>query len=151
MNSSCADIAVDLCRGGGRVFLLLLLDAEGGAERKWFSGHPGRYDLLLEEESLVDPRDFHPSWNKLAYARRVLILGDYDAVVCMDDDIFITNPRIDPIHDALVEHFSEDVTPDSEKLVVASLDEQEISRRRPSASTGECPSTLVCLRCDLRH
>lgn len=86
--------------------------------------HPGRYDLLLEEESLVDPRDFHPSWNKLAYARRVLILGDYDAVVCMDDDIFITNPRIDPIHDALVEHFSEDVTPDSEKLVVASLDEQ---------------------------
>ena len=30
MNSSCADIAVDLCSGGGRVFLLLLLDAEGG-------------------------------------------------------------------------------------------------------------------------
>eukprot|EP00439_Symbiodinium_sp_Y106_P069416 s862_g11.t3 len=86
--------------------------------------YPGRYDLLFEEESLVDPRDFHPSWNKLAYARRVLILGDYDAVVCLDDDILITNPRIDPIHEALVEHFIEDVTSDSETLVVASLDEQ---------------------------
>ncbi|OLP74848.1 hypothetical protein AK812_SmicGene45500 [Symbiodinium microadriaticum] len=96
MNSSCADIAVDLCSGGGRVFLLLLLDAEGGAERKWFSGHPGRYDLLLEE---------------------VLILGDYDAVVCMDDDIFITNPRRTA---ARVESSPQD----SEKLVVASLDEQ---------------------------
>ncbi|CAE7210894.1 unnamed protein product [Symbiodinium natans] len=92
--------------------------------------YPGRYDLLLEKEGLVDRRDFHPAWNKLAHARRALILGSYEAVVCVDDDILITNPRIDPIHDALVEHFSGDASTDGEKLVVASLDEQ-VSARVP--------------------
>lgn len=86
--------------------------------------HP-EYDLMLEEEALLDSRDFHPAWNKLAYARRTMILGSYEAVVCLDDDILITEPLLDPIGKAINEHFP------SGKLVIASLDEQGISTRVP--------------------
>ncbi|CAJ1355696.1 unnamed protein product [Effrenium voratum] len=82
------------------------------------------YDLLLEEEPLLDARDWHPAWNKLAYARRALILGTYKAVVCLDDDILITNPKIDPIADAIETYFAAHQA----KLVVASLDEQVHAR-----------------------
>ena len=83
--------------------------------------HP-EYDLMFEEEHLLDLRDFHPAWNKLAYARRTLILGSYEAVVCLDDDILIADPSQDPIGKAIEEHFS------SQKLVIASLDEQVNAR-----------------------
>eukprot|EP00438_Fugacium_kawagutii_P028722 Skav229196 [mRNA] locus=scaffold1004:490268:491335:- [translate_table: standard] len=102
--------------------------------------HP-EYDLMFEEEALLDSRDFHPAWNKLAYARRALILGKYDAVVCFDDDIFIVDPVQDPIGKAIREHFPS-------KLVIASLDEH-VSARVPF-NTGvlilkSSPETLMML------
>lgn len=104
--------------------------------------HP-EYDLMLEEEALLDSRDFHPAWNKLAYARRAMILGSYEAVVCLDDDILITEPFVDPIGKAINEHFGP-----PGKLVIASLDEQ-INTRVPF-NTGvlilkSSPKTLMLL------
>ena len=104
--------------------------------------HP-EYDLMFEEEHLLDIRDFHPAWNKLAYARRMLILGSYEAVVCFDDDILITDPVQDPIGKAIREHFTS-----PEKLIIASLDEQ-VSARIPF-NTGvlilkSSPETLMLL------
>ena len=103
--------------------------------------HP-EYDLMFEEEALLDTRDFHPAWNKLAYARRAMILGSYEAVVCLDDDILITEPLHDPIGKAIKEHFP------SGKLVIASLDEQ-VNTRVPF-NTGvlilkSSPKTLMML------
>ena len=104
--------------------------------------HP-EYDLMFEEEALLDTRDFHPAWNKLAYARRAMILGSYEAVVCLDDDILITEPLVDPIGKAINEHFGP-----PGKLVIASLDEQ-VNTRVPF-NTGvlilkSSPKTLMML------
>ena len=85
--------------------------------------HP-EYDLILEEEPLLDDRDFHPAWNKLAHARRVMILGNYEVVVCLDDDIFIREPMLDPMSDAIERYILNGSDFGQEKLVVASLDEE---------------------------
>eukprot|EP00928_Gymnodinium_smaydae_P010775 TRINITY_DN14060_c0_g2_i1.p1 TRINITY_DN14060_c0_g2~~TRINITY_DN14060_c0_g2_i1.p1 ORF type:complete len:349 (-),score=44.53 TRINITY_DN14060_c0_g2_i1:15-1061(-) len=89
--------------------------------------HVGRYHLFLESEPLLDVRDFHPAWNKLAYARRALIVGSYDAVVCVDDDILVTEHGRDPIYDAVSSVFFSRNAASSmrqEKLIIASLDQQ---------------------------
>eukprot|EP00415_Alexandrium_ostenfeldii_P001930 UN1930 len=89
---------------------------------RFSEAHPGRYDLLLEQEPILDTRDFHPAWNKLAYARRAIIMGGYDAIICMDDDILITDPARDPLQAAIIK----DILPSKDnarRLVLASLDE----------------------------
>eukprot|EP00930_Biecheleria_cincta_P035563 TRINITY_DN24456_c0_g1_i1.p1 TRINITY_DN24456_c0_g1~~TRINITY_DN24456_c0_g1_i1.p1 ORF type:complete len:522 (-),score=69.22 TRINITY_DN24456_c0_g1_i1:14-1486(-) len=63
--------------------------------------HPGRYELIVEQEPLLDPRQWAPAWNKLAFLRRHLITGFYDAVLWIDDDILITEPTLDPIFEGL--------------------------------------------------
>lgn len=81
-------------------------------------GH--QYDLLLEDRPLLDSRDWHPAWNKLAYARRALLAGGYATVVCVDDDVLITSPWRDPIYDLVLDAFLQE---GSVKLVLASFDE----------------------------
>lgn len=94
--------------------------------QRFVESHPERYDLFLTGETLVDGRDFHPSWNKLAHVRRLLLTGHpvlqskYDAVVWIDDDVAITNYTHDPLFDAIQENL-----PPYDKLtvqVVASRD-----------------------------
>jgi len=93
---------------------------------RFAQAHPGRYELLLEQEPLLDARDFHPAWNKLAYAKRALLLGGFDVVVCFDDDVLITQPDKDPIFDAVATWFLPEGN--GAKLVVASLDEHADAR-----------------------
>jgi len=83
--------------------------------------HPGRYDLLVHDEPFLDRRDFAPAWNKLALVRRALVVGGYDAVVWVDDDVLITEPSHDPIYKVIVEKL---LVLDHERLVAASLDER---------------------------
>ncbi|CAK0798146.1 unnamed protein product [Prorocentrum cordatum] len=74
---------------------------------QFVEAHPNRYDLLLHEEPLLDRQDFHPAWEKLAHLRRTLVVGHpllqykYDAVIWVDDDIFITDPSRDPLYEAI--------------------------------------------------
>eukprot|EP00931_Biecheleriopsis_adriatica_P086986 TRINITY_DN61514_c0_g1_i1.p1 TRINITY_DN61514_c0_g1~~TRINITY_DN61514_c0_g1_i1.p1 ORF type:complete len:827 (-),score=124.24 TRINITY_DN61514_c0_g1_i1:61-2541(-) len=63
--------------------------------------HPGRYDLIVEQEPLLDPSRYALAWNKLAFMRRVLVTNLYDAVLWIDDDILITEPTHDPIFEGL--------------------------------------------------
>merc|ERR1719460_740401 len=53
--------------------------------------YPGRYDLFIEDEPLLDDRDWHPAWNKIALVKRAFLMGSYDAVIWIDDDVLITN------------------------------------------------------------
>merc|ERR1712137_1279015 len=38
--------------------------------RRFAEAYPGRYFLELHTEAMLDPRDFHAAWNKIAYMRR---------------------------------------------------------------------------------
>eukprot|EP00929_Paragymnodinium_shiwhaense_P013611 TRINITY_DN121458_c0_g1_i1.p1 TRINITY_DN121458_c0_g1~~TRINITY_DN121458_c0_g1_i1.p1 ORF type:complete len:1033 (+),score=149.52 TRINITY_DN121458_c0_g1_i1:132-3230(+) len=88
--------------------------------------HPGRYHLELNDEPLLDPRNFHPAWNKLAFVRRAFESSDYHAIIWIDDDILITDPERDPIFD----HMVSDLLPNDEKVVLASYDDV-VSERVP--------------------
>jgi len=85
-----------------------------------------RYDLLVGDEALLDERDFHPAWNKLAWLRRVLVAGlrqfhhKYDVVFWFDDDVVITNHHVDRLHDLAMQHL---LCPKCNKLVLASRDD----------------------------
>eukprot|EP00928_Gymnodinium_smaydae_P077315 TRINITY_DN6058_c1_g1_i1.p1 TRINITY_DN6058_c1_g1~~TRINITY_DN6058_c1_g1_i1.p1 ORF type:complete len:1272 (-),score=168.22 TRINITY_DN6058_c1_g1_i1:8-3292(-) len=72
---------------------------------KW----PKRYDLFVYDEMMLDERDFHLSWNSIAFMRRALVIGHpalqykYDAVIWIADTVVISNLHIDPLYSALRE------------------------------------------------
>jgi len=71
--------------------------------QRFCDARPGRYQLELYTEALLDERDFHPAWNKLAMIKRAFSMGELDAVVWVDDDVVITAPDgVDPIFDTIV-------------------------------------------------
>mmetsp|Transcript_129603 Transcript_129603/g.415597 ORF Transcript_129603/g.415597 Transcript_129603/m.415597 type:complete len:1058 (-) Transcript_129603:62-3235(-) len=96
--------------------------------QRFVEGHEGRYDLYLTREPLLDDRDYHPAWNKLAHMRKLLLVGHphlqykYEAVVWVDDDVAITNFSHDALHEAIQERLFCG-GPCFRKLVLASRDE----------------------------
>lgn len=72
---------------------------------RFLAAHPGRYDALLGEPRLLDPRDYEQAWEKWALLRRTMLMGSYDALVWLDDDVLITQPEADPIWDEAMVHF----------------------------------------------
>eukprot|EP00913_Durusdinium_trenchii_P018127 g17032.t1 len=113
------------------------------ADEAELGGVPG----ISSAEPLLDRRDWHPAWNKLAHARRVLILGTYEAVVCLDDDILIRDPVPDPLGEAIETYLVPNKG--AEKLIVASLDDRLVDARVPFNSgvliLKSSPRTLMIL------
>lgn len=71
--------------------------------KRFCDARPGRYQLSLQTEPLLDGRDFHPAWNKLAHVRRIFTMGEVDAVVWVDDDVVLTAlDGTDPLFEAIV-------------------------------------------------
>lgn len=95
---------------------------------------PRRYDLSFVEAPLVDARDFHSSWNKLAVVRRSLVIGHhalqqkFDAVIWVNDNVVITSPKPkgkkDLLYDLIHEHL---LCKKCTKLVLASRVEPVLS------------------------
>eukprot|EP00927_Polykrikos_kofoidii_P011458 TRINITY_DN14872_c0_g1_i1.p1 TRINITY_DN14872_c0_g1~~TRINITY_DN14872_c0_g1_i1.p1 ORF type:complete len:864 (+),score=84.44 TRINITY_DN14872_c0_g1_i1:111-2702(+) len=110
---------------------------------RFTKAHGGRYDLLFYDDPILDSRDFHPAWNKLAYARRALVMSSHDAVVIFDDDVLVTDPGRDPIYDAIENNL---FRRGSRAVVLASLDDHSDSRSVPFNSGilafKRCPRTL---------
>lgn len=69
--------------------------------QRFRDAHSHRYELIEDSDILIDDRDFALSWNKLAVIKRWLLIGDFDAIVWIDDDILVTDPASDPIYEAL--------------------------------------------------
>lgn len=68
---------------------------------RFVAAHPGRYDLIVETDALLDPHDFDALWNRLALVRKYLLMGGYDVVACVDDGLLITEPSQDPLFEVL--------------------------------------------------
>lgn len=56
---------------------------------------PGRYTLIVERQDILDPRDWHPTWNKIVFLRRALKVLNCHYVIWISGDILLTNPSID--------------------------------------------------------
>eukprot|EP00927_Polykrikos_kofoidii_P065058 TRINITY_DN60855_c0_g1_i1.p1 TRINITY_DN60855_c0_g1~~TRINITY_DN60855_c0_g1_i1.p1 ORF type:complete len:1341 (+),score=194.59 TRINITY_DN60855_c0_g1_i1:197-4024(+) len=101
---------------------------------RFCAAHPGVYHLMLEDEALLDERDYHPSWNKFAFIRRLILIDQYDYVIWIDGSVLITLPQADPIHRALTESFSK-----SKALFVVGQSAQELltsPKERPRLDLG---------------